>query len=128
MLKVIASQRGSEKMYSILGLVTILIVGYLIVVFSVPFFKNMSLETFTQKLVNYDYQNERPSPSGAKSIYNKTLNYIKRKNLPIPETQISVDYDAKKYSIKIDYYQRVNLLVTSFDWSFNIHKMTMDDY
>lgn len=128
MRRLISDQRGSEKIYSVMGVAAILIIGYLLIALSVPFFKNISLEGYAQKLVNYDYQNELPNPNGVKSIYNKLLSYTKQKNLPVPETQISVDYDAKKYYCKIEYQHRVNLIVYSFDWKFDVRKETMDSY
>ncbi len=68
------------------------------------------------------------NPTEAKSIYNKLQNFAKQKNLPIPETQISVDYDLKKYEVKIYYQQRVNLIVTDYDWKFEIYKATQNNY
>ncbi|HPQ42489.1 MAG TPA: hypothetical protein PLV45_19110 [bacterium] len=116
------NQRGSEKIYSIIGFAVIIIVVFLAFKLGVPYFKHMSLSQYAQELVNYDYQNERPNPSTVNSIQGKLVSRIKQKKLPIDSKAIKVDYDLEKYRVQITYTYPVNLLVTRFDWQFTIEK------
>ncbi|MBN1297597.1 hypothetical protein JXA80_12510 [bacterium] len=120
----LASARGSERAYALIGTSVIIILGFLLVVLGTPFLKNMSLSQYAQELVNYDYQNNKPNPSGVYSIQSKLVNRIKQKKMPITESQVIVDYDLYKYTVKIDYIVKVNLLFTTIDWNFSIRRAT----
>lgn len=116
------NQRGSEKTYTIIGFLIIFIVVFLVFKLGVPYMKYMSLSQYTQELVNYDYLNERPSPTGVNTIQGKLTNRIKQKRMPIDPKAVKVDYDLEKYTAQIDYVYPVNLVVTKFDWEFQILK------
>jgi hypothetical protein len=124
MTMIIHNQRGSEKLHSLIGFSILLIILFLGFSFGVPYFKNMSLETYAQKLVDYDYHNHKPSQEGAKSIYERVIREGKSRKLNIDPEKVSVDYDTHKYELKMQYEQHVNLLVTQYTWMFDMHKQS----
>lgn len=128
MIEILRNQRGSEKVYSIVGFVILLLCVFLLYSFGVPFFKNMSLEGYAQELVNYDYHKRKPSQTEAKSIYNKLISFAKKKNLPIEDSHIKVDYDSQEYKVAIRYDYPVNLFVARFNWHFEVNKKTQSNY
>lgn len=128
MKNILRDQKGSEKIYSIIGFVILILALFLIYSFGVPYFKNMSLNGYAQELVNYDYLNQRPSQTEAKSIYNKLIAFAKKKSLPIVDSHIKVDYDTQEYRVSIRYDYPVNLIVYKFDWHFEVNRKSESNY
>jgi amino acid transporter len=128
MIEILRNQRGSEKVHSIIGFTILLLCVFLIYSFAVPYFKNMSLEGYAQKLANYDYQKRKPSQTEAKSIYNKLISFARKKKLPIEDSHIKVDYNTQEYKVAIRYDYPVNLVVTKFDWHFEVNIKTESNY
>ncbi len=124
MTNIICNQRGSEKLYSLVGFSILLIIVFLGFSFGLPHFRNMSLETYVQKLVDFDYHNHKPSQEGAKSIYDRIIRESRSRKLDIDPAKIAVDYDRDKYEVRIQYEQKVNLLFTTYTWKRDIHKQS----
>lgn len=122
MRHVFHNQRGSERTYAIVGFTVIILLIFLGWKFAGPFFKNMDLNTYTQKLVNYDYLNERPTPNGVRSIHKKLAAHVLKKGMPIDKKQIKVEYDLAKYYVDIEYTQVINLYVAKIQWDCTIDK------
>lgn len=126
MRKQFADQRGSEKVYTMIGFSIIFIIAFFACKFGLPFLKNMTLSNYTQELVNFDYWNTKPNPSQVRTIHNKLINRIKEKNMPIPKSAVKVDYDQTKYQVQINYTYVINLWITEVDWEFIIDKQTQE--
>ncbi|MGB3977174.1 MAG: hypothetical protein WBM02_08570 [bacterium] len=128
MKNILRNQQGNEKVYSIIGFVLLILAVFLIYSFGAPYFKNMSLNGYAQELVNYDKLNQRPTQNEAKSIYNKLIAFAKKKNLPIVDSHIKVDYNTQEYQVSIWYDYPVNLIVYKYIWHFEVNKKTEEYY
>jgi len=120
--KLIGNERGSEKVYTAIGFSIIIVMIFLGIKVGLPFLKNMTLSNYAEELVNFDYMNSKPNPSGVRTIHSKLINRIKKKGMPIPEKTVKVDYDYTKYRIRIEYKYPVDFYIFKTDISFSIDK------